>query len=83
MKHLENDPPMAQLPPGRKTLPGGWWLREFEPGTTLLARELTRQLRQRRGYRRQDERLQREARSYARWAWHTQSYECLPEPGHA
>lgn len=83
MSHrLRTDPPMASPPPGRKTLPGGWWLHDFEPGTTLLSRELTRQLRARRGYTNQDERRQRELRAYARWCWEIMP-ECLPEGGHA
>jgi hypothetical protein len=82
MKTGANDFLMASLPPGRKTLPPGWWRGEFEPGTTLLARELTRQFRRRRRLKPQDERLQREARAYARWMWGHAADE-LPEPGHA
>lgn len=77
------DPTMASLPSGRKTLDDHWYMRDFPPGTTLLARELKRQLRARRGYKNQDVRLQREARSYGRWLWHHEIWEELPEPGHA
>lgn len=77
------EPPMAALPPGRKTLPREWWRGEIEPGTTLLARHLKRELRARRGYINQDERLQRRTRSYARWLWHQGMWNELREPGHA
>lgn len=83
MRDTRHPPVMAALPSGRKTLPSGWWLREFEPGTTLLARDLKREFRQRRGLSGQDERLQREARSYAQWAWHVGDFSCLREFGTA
>jgi hypothetical protein len=50
---------------------------------TLLARDLHRQRRRRRGSSTNvDERMQREQRAYARWAWFN-TPELLGEEGHA
>ncbi len=79
-RRLRIDTPMAQLPLGRKTILDGWWRRDADdipPGTTLLARHLKREWRAKRGFKRQDERLQHEWRGRAfdvfeageEWLW--------------
>lgn len=64
------EPVVADLPAGRKTLPSDWFAGDFEDGTTLLARELSRQRRARIGpcKRPWDETQQRQQRSESRWA---------------
>ena len=66
-----------------RTLPGNWWRGDFAPGTTLLARELVRERRRTHGLACQDERLQRQARRLARWAWECRVEKFMRPVGHA
>lgn len=66
------DPPMADLPRGRKTLLDSWWCQDIDdipPGQTLLARHLKIEWRRKRRLGGQDQRCQRELRSRARDAF--------------
>lgn len=76
-------PVVASLPAGRKALPARWWAADFEPGTTLLARDLARCRRARRGLANQDARMQQDDRAFARWAWSCGLEEMFGEAGHA
>ena len=60
----------AEYPVGRKRLMARWWLTDFEPGTTLLAREEHRQRRAARPPKHApDVVAQKAARSFACWSW--------------
>lgn len=81
-KRLHISSHVASLSAGRKRLPSGWWRHDFAPGSTLLAREMERQRRQRHRYKNWDANRQRDARSAARYLWE-RFPEKLPDAGHA
>jgi hypothetical protein len=65
-----DEPPMASYPPGRKRLSARWWCYDFDPGSTLLAREECRGRRAARPPKHPpDVVAQKAARRYAKWAW--------------
>jgi hypothetical protein len=74
---------MRDLPRECRALPSRWWSGDFELGSTLLARDFKKKFCQRRGLTNPDDRLQREARSYANWAWSHGMDNCLRAPGYA
>lgn len=69
---------IAEYPVGRKRLSPRWWADpDLEPGITLLARDECRRRRAARPLKHNPDLMaQKEARSFASWAW-TDDPDCL------